>query len=446
MKTQWETDAILAPFNYEAEKHVIGCCLMNENAFEKVSSFLKAEHFYMHRHQSIYNAIQKHSRQKLKWDMLTLGDALIGQQIIDDHQDLFDYIDPVIGVLGTQNVDLHAQLIIDKWNRRKLIEAGENLISIGKNRLADDWQTITNDVRQMVWEVTQANNASEINKHRKKFDDALLEYFDHIDHKEELITTGLANLDTQIGGLGKGEFIVIGARPNMGKSWFLNWLALAAAKNDFSVVYFTSEMPISSTTKRFIATLSKISLSKILDRSQMTEQDIESEIEAYRQYESLPIYLDETPGINLTYQHIKDYCLQVKSKHGKVGLILQDYIQLIGDTSSPNYVNELAQISKQFKALAIEFNCPVVVLAQLNRGVESRNDKRPTMSDIRSCGQIEQDADFIWFLYRDSYYNNELITSTEKDEIEIIIAKARNRPTGTVECGLVLDRGEFRSF
>jgi replicative DNA helicase len=255
--------------------------------------------------------------------------------------------------------------------------------------------------------------------------------------------TGLYDLDALMGGLVRKDLTIIAARASMGKTWFAIYLALQIAKTyKLPVVFFSAEMSRESLTKRMLAHVSGINSQRLMWNN-IYEEEWKKLSEAVGSLSELPIFIDDTPGVSLTPASMRSVLRRIECEHGNLGLVILDYLQLLGERNAGNRAQDVGAIAGSCKAIAKEFDVPFVALAQINRGVEARNDKRPLMSDLKDSGDIEQDADLAICLYRDDYYDTE---SIERDKIELIVRKQRYGSLGTAKCWFNPEKGTFRNI
>ncbi len=256
--------------------------------------------------------------------------------------------------------------------------------------------------------------------------------------------TGLLDLDDMTGGMVRKDLIIVAARVSMGKTWFGGHLALQfAGKHQLPVVFFSAEMSKESLTKRFLASLSGINVQRLIWNKVHDKEWDECLSAAIGELVKMPIFIDDTPGTRLTPATMRNVLRRVEDQHGKIGLVVLDNLQLLGERSAVNRAQDVAALAGQCKAIAKDFDVPFVALAQIHRGVESRNDKRPLLLDLKEGGDIEQYADVALCLYRDDYYNPD---SIEKGKIELIVRKQRNGALGTAKCWFSPEKGSFISI
>ena len=318
-------------------------------------------------------------------------------------------------------------MVLEKYQRRQLIAAANEIAALGYDN-ATDLETVLNQSEEKIFNLTT-------NKQNKfqplPISDCLASVFNKIEQgSSSAYPTGLDDLDALIGGLIKQDLIIIAARASMGKTWLACHLANhIATEQQQPVVFFSAEMSQEQLTKRFLSMHSGIDSHRLM-HNQVYEDEYDSLVNGLTKLAELPIIIDDTPAIQLTPSKIRSVLRRIRSDKGKLGLVVLDYIQKLGDRAAGNRAQTVGKFSGAFKDIAKEFDIPLVALAQINRGVESQANKRPLMSDIKDSGDIEQDMDLGLLLYRDEYYNSD---TTDSGIMEIIIGKNRNGSTGTCQ-------------
>jgi replicative DNA helicase len=407
------------PHSIEAEKAILGAVLLDNKAIAKLT--IPVEAFYVGAHRTIYAAMRKLEAKQQPIDLLGMSDAL-GDALtaIGGLNTLLELSDSVISAI---NIDRYEALVIQKWQRRKLIALCREL----QDKAADsalEWDDIRHEADAKLTDAISANASA---KGLTAIGEIIPTIWAQIDQGVSPATsTGLSFLDQCLGGgLRGGELIVIAARPAMGKTFVGQFVARLFAEQK-PVALFSMEMDAISMVKRFWATEANLPQTQLTSNS-VSNGCIDALVQAASTLSALKIYVDDTPGSLVSPAHIESECNKLKRQHGDLGCVVVDYLQLIGDQGSSNRVGELGRYSSALKSLSKTFNCPVIALSQLSRGVEGRNDKRPVMSDIRSSGAIEQDADVVIMLYRDEYYNPD---TRDEGVLELIIAKNRHGKSG----------------
>jgi replicative DNA helicase len=327
------------------------------------------------------------------------------------------------------NIDQYAVLVEDKYQRRKLIEAGNNIVQLGYET-AVPLETVLDRAEQEIFSITQERPQQDL----VSIGETLNQTFQDLENRNEGlalpgISSGFYDLDSMTGGFQRSDLIIVAARPAMGKTAFCTNIAhqIAAGKQKLPVAVFSLEMSKEQLVQRILSSEAKIESNR-LRSGKISQNEWEPISTAIGNLSELPLFIDDTPNITVTEIRSKVRRLQAE-QGGTLGLVLLDYLQLM-EGSSDNRVQELSRITRSLKGLARELNVPIIALSQLSRGVEARTNKRPMMSDLRESGSIEQDADLVIMLYRDEYYNPD---SPDRGIAEVIITKHRNGPTGIIK-------------
>lgn len=428
------------PQNIEAEQAVLGAIFLEPEALVTASERLAADDFYRASHQRIYSVMILIAERGEPVDLVTVTAELQDKKWLEEIGGVSYLSDLANSVPTAANVDYYSQFVEEKSLLRRLIRVATNIAAEGYAE-EEDVDTILSEAEKTILEVSHKKNTSAF----ISIKDVLVEAYDNIEKLQNQtgditgIATGFSELDRITAGFQKNDLIIVAARPSVGKTAFaLNIAQNIATKTDENVAIFSLEMGASQLVMRMICSEGNIDAQRLRTGS-LQEEDWSKLTMAMGSLSKAGIYIDDTPGIRVN--EIRAKCRRLKQEKG-VGMILIDYMQLLrGDgRSGENRQQEVSEISRSLKSLARELEVPVIALSQLSRGVESRQDKRPMMSDIRESGSIEQDADIVAFLYRDDYYDKE---SEKKDIIEIIIAKQRNGPIGTVELAFVKEYNKF---
>lgn len=414
----------MAPHSVEAEEAVLGALIIDASTYSQVATFLTADMFFIVRNAWIFEAIQRLHERREEVDYLTVCEELKEQ---DRLQEIGGpaYITHLLNhTPSTIYVETYAKIVERAAIRRRLLNSASAIAQLAHDETKDIDQVIDAS-EQAVFDATSQNN-----RHRSiRLSESISTYFDRIEHLYESpdipgIPTGFTELDEILGGLQRSDLIVTAGRPGMGKTSFLLNIALGAARRKTRVGVFSIETPHEQLTQRMVAAETGIS-SNTLRLGRLSDHEWALFVEATGTLSKLPIYINDTPGLSMMQA-----AAQARRWAAEDGLdlILVDYLQLmtgIGD----NRTQEVGSISSGLKLLARQLNVPVLAAAQLSREVERRQDKRPQPSDLRESGSIEQDADVILLIYRDEVYNED----TERpNQADIIIAKHRNGPTGTI--------------
>lgn len=430
----------IPPQNIEAEQAVIGAIFLEPQSLVLVSEILIPEDFYRAAHQRIYHAMLQLSDKGEPVDLVTVTTELANAKILEEIGGVSYLSDLADSVPTAANVEYYARIVEEKALLRRLIRTATTIAQDGYSR-ENEVDELLNEAEKKILEVSQRKNTGAF----QNIKDVLVETYDNIEtlhnRKGDItgIPTGFVELDRMTAGFQRNDLIIVAARPSVGKTAFaLNIAQNVATKTNENVAIFSLEMGASQLVMRMLCAEGNINAQNLRTGS-LTSEDWEKLIMAMGSLSNAGIFIDDTPGIRVN--EIRTKCRRLKQEHG-LGMILIDYLQLIQGSgrSKENRQQEVSEISRSLKALARELEVPVIALSQLSRGVEQRQDKRPMMSDIRESGSIEQDADIVAFLYRDDYYDKE---SERKNIIEIIIAKQRNGPVGTVELAFVKEYNKF---
>lgn len=432
----------IPPQSIEAEQAVLGALLTTNDAFDMVYDVIKQEDFYRDAHRVIYEALTRIIQQNKRADLVLLVEELRKMGKLDDVGGIAYVTNLPNFANGSFNVDKHANVIREKANLRRLIDAGNKIVGMcysGEGETED----IVNKAESMVLTVSGVSNGDNTFESIGTIVvDTVARISANSEHKGGLtgLSTGFRRLDKITNGLQASDLILIAARPSMGKTAFtLNIAQHVAVKDHKSVAFFSLEMSKEQLVGRILASLSGINSQK-LRTGQLQNQDWERITQATIALNDATLYIDDTPG--LTVQGMRSKLRRLKADKG-LDLVVVDYIQLMqgrNSQGSDNRQQEISEISRNLKLIARELNVPILALSQLSRSVEARQDKRPVLSDLRESGSLEQDADIVMFLYRDNYYDPE----TEKGNIsEVIIRKHRNGELGNIE---LMFQGEFARF
>ncbi|MCM3693997.1 replicative DNA helicase [Neobacillus niacini] len=430
----------LPPQNIEAEQAVLGAIFLEPSSLTVASEVLIPEDFYRAAHQKIFNAMLKLNDEGKVVDLVTVTEELAAAKLIEDTGGVSYLSELASSVPTAANIEYYARIVEEKSLLRRLIRTATEIASDGYSR-EDEVEALLSEAEKNILAVAQRKNAGSF--HNIK--DVLVRTYDNIEEMHNRvgditgISTGFAELDRMTAGFQRNDLIIVGARPSVGKTAFaLNIAANVATKTNENVAIFSLEMGAEQLVMRMLCSEGNIDAQRLRTGS-LTDDDWGKLTMAMGSLSNSGIFIDDTPGVRIS--DIRSKCRRLQQEHG-LGMILIDYLQLIlgNGRSGENRQQEVSEISRSLKQLARELKVPVIALSQLSRGVEQRQDKRPMMSDIRESGSIEQDADIVAFLYRDDYYDKE---SENKNIIEIIIAKQRNGPTGTVSLAFVKEYNKF---
>ena len=424
----------IPPHSIEAERAVLGAILLNKDAFDTVSSIVKAEDFYSDNHRVIYEALVSIVGKNQRADYVLLSEELKKSQKLEAVGGILYLTNLTTDIVDAYNVEDHAKIVRDKAHLRKLIHVA-NAVESMAYREEEETEDIVNRAEQMVLDVsgtTKGESSFSVMR------DVVYETIDRINelqrHKGILtgVSTGFKDLDNLTSGLQKSALILVAARPSMGKTAFtLNIAQNVAMKSKKNVAFFSLEMSKTQLVARVLAAVAGINSGRIRN-GQLSQEDWGKAINALNDLADAPLYIDDTSG--LTPQLMKKKLRRLIQEHGELGLVVVDYIQLMengGKKMADNRQQEVSAISRQLKIMAKEFNVPLIALSQLSRGVESRADKTPMLSDLRESGSLEQDADIVAFLNRENYQDTE--DTSDGVETQVIIRKHRNGELGIVK-------------
>ncbi|RJG23727.1 replicative DNA helicase [Paenibacillus thiaminolyticus] len=433
----------IPPQNLEAEQAVLGAILLQSEALITAMERIQPEDFYDPAHQMIYEAMIELGEENQPVDLITLTAKLQAKQQLEDVGRI-SYLTKLANAVPTAaNVDYYAQIIEEKSMMRRLIRTATQIVSEGYSG-GEDVSGLLSDAERRILEISNRRSSSGF----IAIKDVLMDVYERVEFLSEHqggttgIPSGFPDLDKMTSGFQRSDLIIVAARPSVGKTAFaLNIAQNVGVRAKETVAIFSLEMSASQLVQRMICAESNVDAGR-LRTGQLEDDDWEKLTMSIAALSEAEVYIDDTPGV--TVADIRAKCRRLKKERG-LGMILIDYLQLIHGRGKPgeNRQQEVSEISRTLKQIARELEVPVIALSQLSRGVEQRQDKRPMMSDLRESGSIEQDADIVAFLYRDDYYNQD---TEKKNIIEIIIAKQRNGPVGTVELVFLKNFNKFVSY
>ena len=417
------------PHSLEAEQSVIGSMLMDREAIITASEIVMANDFYQHQYGVMYESMVELFNEGKPVDLVTLQNRLKEKDVPPEVSSLEFVRDIITTVPTSANVKYYATIVKEKAVLRRLIRVNEEIANdcyLGRDPL----ETILADTEKKIFDPLQSRSSGDFVPIRQVALN-VLENIEKASKTKETVTgvpTGFIDLDYKTSGFQPSDFILIAARPSMGKTAFvLNVVDHVAVKKGIPCMVFSLEMSKEQLVNRMLSMESNVDSQK-LRTGTLTDSDWDAVVEGVGIIGGSKLIIDDTPGISIS--ELRSKCRKMKLEHG-LGMVIIDYLQLMTGSgkSSDNRQQEISEISRSLKALAREMQAPVVALSQLSRACETRTDHRPMLSDLRESGAIEQDADVVMFLYRDDYYNKD---SEMKDMAEVIIAKQRNGPIGTV--------------
>lgn len=420
----------ILPHSDEAERAVIGSMVMDADAVVAASEMITGDDFYQRKYGILFDTMVEMNNSNIPVDLITLQEALKTKDVPEELASVEFLGELVNSVSVSVNIKQYAQLVADKSALRRMIRANEeiaNLCYLDKEPV----DSIMETTEKRIFDLLQKKSTEDF----VPIQEVVLSVINKIEmaakHKGTVtgISTGFYDLDYKTSGLQPSDLILVAARPSMGKTAFvLNLAQFISVRNKVPTAIFSLEMSKDQLINRVLSMESKVD-SQAMRTGNLAQADWEKLIESAGVISEAPLIIDDTPGISIG--ELRSKCRKYKLEND-LGLVIIDYLQLMtgGGKGSESRQQEISDISRSLKALAREINAPVIALSQLSRACETRPDHRPMLSDLRESGAIEQDADVVMFIYRDDYYNKD----TDKKNIsEIIIAKQRNGPIGTVE-------------
>ena len=430
------------PHSVEAEQAVLGGLMIDNTEWDNVADVILPEDFYRTEHHLIFKIMTKQSEANSPIDVVTLVEALNSLNELENAGGL-DYLSELAGnARGTANIQAYADIIRERAILRRLISVANNIADTGYNTGGKKAAEILDEAEQQVFNIAderpQDQGPVPINPLLTKAVDRIDELAGS-DGSLTGLASGYKDLDSMTSGWQKSDLVIVAGRPSMGKTAFaMNLVEHSILNEDKPVLVFSLEMPAESLIFRMLSSIGRIDQTK-LRTGQLAEEDWPGFNNAVAKLKDRPLFIDDSAGVSP--MEMRSRARRIIRENGQLGMIVVDYLQLMQiKGTNENRVNEISEISRSLKLLAREFECPVIALSQLNRGLEQRPNKRPVMSDLRESGAIEQDADLITFIYRDEVYNED---SPDKGIAEIIIGKHRNGPIGTVRLSFL---GQFTRF
>ena len=422
------------PSNFEAEQSVLGACFLSKYALEKAAENLTPESFYNDRNAKIFKAMLSLIDDKKPIDITTITSELKKSNNLEQVGGV-EYLTEVVNFVPTaSNVEYYIETVEESAILRNLINTANDIAEEGY-RTDETISEILDSSEKKILNIVKNRKSSEFRSIRDILNKAQSDLERLAENKNEItgLATGWYDFDKLTTGLHPNELIIIAARPAMGKTAFaLNLATHVAMTQEKSVAVFNLEMGAEQLATRILSSLGQIDGFKLRTGS-LLNNDWKRINEAISRLSDTNLVIDDTPGI--TIGEIRAKCRRLASSENGLSLVVIDYLQLVsgGKNYGSNRQQEVSDISRSLKTLAMELNVPIIALSQLSRDVEKREDKHPLMSDLRESGSIEQDADIVAFLYRDDYYNNESRTEDNNSISELIIGKHRNGPTATIE-------------
>ncbi len=432
----------ILPHSVEAEQSVIGSMIMDREAIVVASEIITGEDFYNKQYGILYETMIELNDQGSPVDLVTLQNRLKEKDVPPEVSSLEFVRDLITAVPTSANIKYYANIVAEKSTLRKLIRLNEEIANTcyaGKESL----EFILEDTEKRIFQLVQKRNTGEFVPIRQVVMNAMDKIESAAKNKGSVtgIPTGFTDLDYRTAGMQPSDLVLIAARPSMGKTAFvLNIAEHVAFKQNLCVAIFSLEMSKEQLVNRMFSLESSVDAQK-LRTGQLNDQEWERLIESAGVIGRSKLIIDDTPGISIS--ELRSKCRKYKMEYG-LSMIIIDYLQLMsGSGRTDSRQQEISDISRSLKAVARELGVPVLALSQLSRAVEQRPDHRPMLSDLRESGAIEQDADVVMFIYRDDYYNHD---TDKKGVSEIIIAKQRNGPIGTIELAWLPEYTKFANL
>jgi len=429
----------IPPQNIEAEESILGGILLDPEAISRVADTLEVAAFYVKSHRDIYQAARTLHTEGKPTDLMTVTVWLSDHHLLEGIGGTSKLASLVDRTISAINIDRYASLVMDKYLRRQLIKAAQEITELSYDT-TKDLEIVLDESEQKIFRLTQKRPQQGL----VPIAETLADTFNNIEAlHQQIALPGLNSefydLDAMMSGFQRSDLIILAARPSMGKTALgLSIAANIARIHRLPVAIFSLEMSKEQLAMRLLASEAGIEGNR-LRSGRLSQNELDPLTLAMVNLSALPIHIDDTA--NTTVMQIRSQVRRLQSEQGgKIGLVLIDYLQLMEGGNTENRVQELSRITRSLKALAREVKAPVLALSQLSRAVESRTNKRPMLSDLRESGSIEQDADVVLMIYRDEYYHPD---SHERGIAEINIAKHRNGPTGIVK---LLFQSEYTRF
>lgn len=435
------------PQALEAEKAVLGSAFLSKSALQKMCDELSSDHFYSEANAKIFDVLKELNDESSPIDITIVTNRLTDKKILSQVGNV-EYLSEIIdSVPSASNIEYYINIVKEKMVGRKIIETATEIANDAYASEDSIYDVLDNAEMKML-RIGNMRKATEFQSIQDVAyrEQANLEKLAEQGSEITGLATGFTDFDKLTAGLQPNQFIIVAARPAMGKTAFaLNLAVNAAMHGDKSVAVFNLEMSAEQLANRILQSLGQINGTK-MRTGRLEHNDWKRLNEAISKLSNVNLFLDDTPGI--TIGEIRSKCRRLANSEKGLGLVVIDYLQLITGPAKAagNRQQEVSEISRSLKTMALELGIPVIALAQLSRAVEQREDKRPIMSDLRESGSIEQDADIVSFLYRDDYYNKEARRDDNASISEFIIGKNRSGPTTTIELLFKKDTSTFVNF
>tara|TARA_X000001036_G_scaffold121305_1_gene114870 strand:+ start:838 stop:2193 length:1356 start_codon:yes stop_codon:yes gene_type:complete len=436
-----ETLLKVPPNSIEAERSILGGLMLDENAWDSVSSIVFAEDFYRADHRQIFKCMVSLVGKNKPLDIITISEALDALDELNTAGGMAYLSDLVNTTPSATNIRAYAEIVRERATIRKLIAVGNEIADSGFSPEGRDSATLLDQAESKVFKISDDRPSNGGPESVQPLLTKTIERIDELFQTKGALTglsSGFRDIDEITSGLQPADLIIVAGRPSMGKtSFMMNLVENAVISESSTVLVFSMEMPSQSLVLRMLSSLGRIDQTKIRTGN-LADDDWPRLTSAVSLLSDKSLFIDDTPA--LTPNEIRSRARRVARESGSLGLIVVDYLQLMQVSGTPeNRAGEISEISRSLKGIAKEFNCPVVAGSQLNRSLEQRPDKRPIMSDLRESGAIEQDADLVMGVYREHVYNPE----AEEGLAEIIVLKQRNGPIGTKKLAFI---GKYTKF
>ncbi len=432
----------MQPHSIEAEQSVLGGLLLSGDSWDAVAEAVTASDFYRPDHRLIFRQIARLAEAAEPVDVITVADKLTAAGELDSAGGVAYLAELASNTPSASNIRAYAKVVRERAALRKLIEAAQEIAESGFNPEGRKSEELIDEAERRIMQISEqgpkAGGPQEVNPLLQGAIERIEDLFNS-GGKLTGLSTGFTDLDAKTSGLQASDLVIVAGRPSMGKTSFaMNMVENAVLGQELPILVFSMEMPAEQLIIRMLSSLGKIDQTRIRN-GRLEQEDWPKLSAAVAKLKDVPLFIDDTPA--LTPTELRSRARRVAREHGQLGMIMVDYLQLMQIAgSSEGRTAEISEISRNLKAIAKEFNCPMVALSQLNRSLEQRPNKRPVNSDLRESGAIEQDADVIMFIYRDEVYNED---SPDQGVAEIILGKQRNGPIGTCRLAFI---GQFTRF
>jgi replicative DNA helicase len=429
----------IPPQNLDAEQSVLGAMLIDKEAVPRAIEFVRPQDFYRDAHKHVFEAMIDLTERGEAIDLITVTEELRQKGVLDQAGGAA-YVAGLANMVPTAaNVEYYARIVGEKAMLRMLISVSSRIAAMGYEG-NEEIDTLLDRAEQMIFEITQRKAGTGFAAIKAILMDTFerIEYLHNNKGQITGVNSGFVDLDRYTSGFQPSDLIIVAARPSMGKTALCtNFCQNAAVRHNLPVAIFSLEMSKDQLVQRMLCGEAMVDQQRVRT-GQLEETDWNKLTQAAGPLSKAPIFIDDTPGISVMEMRAK--ARRLKAEKG-LSMIVIDYLQLMtGSRKTENRQQEISEISRSLKGLARELDVPVIALSQLSRAVEQRSDKKPMMSDLRESGSLEQDADLVMFIYRDEYYNPE---SEKRGIAEVIIAKQRNGPVGSVELGFLKEFTRF---